>query len=194
MPRRLLLIAASVVTASALSACLWGMATIGGTLSGLGSGATVVLQNNGGNDLTLNRNGAFEFTHTVDENKSYNVTILTQPSGGQCSVANGSGTVDAMGTDVTNVQVTCVANASLTGTVTGLAAGTSLTLVDVSPDPDVTLVVSANGMFAFPGILSGGTAYDVRINTNPAGQTCSVGNGTGTVVIGTATNITVTCS
>lgn len=194
MLRRPFLIACVVLATSTLAACLWGTATIGGTLSGLASGATVTLQNNSANDLTLRQNGRFEFTTTVDENKGYSVTILTQPAGGQCSVANGSGTVDGLGTDITNVEVTCVSNSSITGTVTGLGSGLNVTLVNANATSNGTLVVSANGMFSFPGLLSNGTAYDVRINTNPAGQTCTVANGTGTVVIGTATNITVTCS
>lgn len=190
MNRRFTLAASTLLLTTALGACLWAVATIGGTLSGLPSGSSVVLQNNGGNDLTLRQNGGFEFSVGVDENKPYAVTILTQPVGGVCSVANGSGTVDALGSHITNVEVSCVANASITGTVTGLASGASVTLSNAG----TTLAVTANGLFAFPGLLSNGTAYSVTVSTQPAGQSCTVSNGSGTVVIGTATAITVTCT
>jgi exo-beta-1,3-glucanase (GH17 family) len=78
--------------------------SIGGTLSGLTSGS-VVLQNNGGNNLTVTNNGSFTFSEDVASGGAYAVTVLTQPANGEtCVVANGSGTATA---DVTSVTVTC---------------------------------------------------------------------------------------
>jgi hypothetical protein len=189
MSRRAALAVSLVLPVFGLSACLWGMATVGGTLSGLPSGTTVTLQNNGTNDLTLSQNGRFQFTNTLDENKAYSVTVSVQPSGATCTVANGSGTIDAAGNDVDNVSVTCTTNASITGTVSGLASGVSLTLADGSR----TVAVTANGAWAIPGLLSNGTAYNVTVSTQPAGQTCTVASGSGTYTIGTPTNVVVTC-
>jgi hypothetical protein len=78
--------------------------SIGGTLSGLNSGETVVLQNNGGDNTPLNTDGSFTFPTPVLEGSSYNVTILLMPAGQVCSVTNGSGTAES---NVTNVQVSC---------------------------------------------------------------------------------------
>lgn len=81
-----------------------GPFTIGGTVSGLNSGASVVLQNNGGNNLTQSANGGFTFSSTIAAGSPYIVTVLTQPTGQTCTVQNGSGTANG---DVTNVAVSC---------------------------------------------------------------------------------------
>ena len=78
---------------------------IGGTLAGLPAYATVVLQDNGGDNLSLGANGAFSFATKVANGSPYYVTVLTQPAGQFCAVSNGTGTVG--GVDVTNVQVSC---------------------------------------------------------------------------------------
>jgi sugar lactone lactonase YvrE len=83
--------------------------TVGGTVAGLSG--TVVLQNNGGNDLTLSANGGFTFTMPVATGRGYSVTVLTQPAGQTCVIANGTGTVSRA--NVTGVTVTCSSNPSL---------------------------------------------------------------------------------
>lgn len=83
--------------------------TLGGTLAGLASGASIVLRNNGANDLTLAANGSFQFSQQVLQGASYSVAIATQPSGQTCTVANGSGTMQAA---VSNVAVSCVSSVS----------------------------------------------------------------------------------
>jgi len=79
--------------------------TIGGTVSGL-SGTGLVLQDNGGNNLSVSANGGFTFTTAIASGGAYSVTVLTQPSSPSqtCGVTNGGGTASA---NVTNVQVTC---------------------------------------------------------------------------------------
>lgn len=78
--------------------------TIGGTVTGLANGATVVLQNNGGGNLSRNANGAFTFANPVNSGATYSVTVATQPTGQVCTVNNGTGTATA---NVTNVAVAC---------------------------------------------------------------------------------------
>ncbi len=80
--------------------------SIGGTVSGLSNGS-LVLQNNGANNLTVSANGPFTFATDVASGGAYSVTVLTQPTNGEtCAVSNGSGTATA---NVTNVAVTCQA-------------------------------------------------------------------------------------
>lgn len=79
--------------------------TAGGTLSGLDSGKSVVLQNNSGDNLTLSTNGSFAFATALSDGAAYDVTVATQPSGWKCTVSNGSGTVN--GADITNIAVAC---------------------------------------------------------------------------------------
>jgi hypothetical protein len=81
--------------------------TVGGTVSGLTG--TVVLQNNGGDSLSISANGPFTFPTRLGLGASYNVTVSTQPMGKTCTVANGSGSIGDgyTGADVTNVTVIC---------------------------------------------------------------------------------------
>lgn len=77
--------------------------TVGGTVSGLVG--TVVLQNNGQDNLPISTNGSFTFSSSIDQGKPYSVTVLTQPANQSCSVINGSGIINQA--NVTNVSVTC---------------------------------------------------------------------------------------
>ena len=56
---------------------------------------TLVLQDNGGDNLTITSNGSFTFLTKLAPGSTYSVTVLTQPSGETCSVAGGSGTANA---------------------------------------------------------------------------------------------------
>ena len=80
--------------------------TIGGTLSGLAAGNSATLQNNNSDDLTLTVNGEFTFSTALDDLTDYEVSVLDQPDGQFCSVANDSGTL--AGNDIDDVAVDCV--------------------------------------------------------------------------------------
>lgn len=82
------------------------MSNVGGTVSGLPAGASVVFQDNATDSVTISSNGAFKFTQKVASGSPYSVTVLTQPIGAICSVSNGSGTVSTQ--DITNIAVNCV--------------------------------------------------------------------------------------
>lgn len=169
--------------------------SIGGTVTGLSGSTSVVLQNNGGDALTVSADGNFTFAKQVASGSAYNVTVETEPIGETCTVSNGSGTVSSTGA-VTTVAVACNANVSnynyIQGTVSGLATGTSVTLVN---DGVTSLVVSKNGSFSFPVAVTVGTPYYITVPTNPTGKTCVVTNATGNIPAnGTITNILVTCS
>src|SRR5262245_20847331 len=74
---------------------------VGGTVSGLSG--TVVLQDNGGDNLTVSANGSFTFATALASGAAYNVTVQTNPSGQSCSVSNGTGTIASA--NITNVAV-----------------------------------------------------------------------------------------
>ena len=187
--RRPLAALAAAALAASLAACL-GSIDIGGTLTGLPSGASVTLQNNGGDNLTLTADGAFTFSEAIADGETYSVTVLTQPVGATCAVSGGSGTVsESSSTSITSVVVTCTASSSVSGTVTGLVAGTAVTLTNGGVDLPVT-----STSWVFPGTLASGASYDVTVKTQPLGQTCTVTNGKGTYTSGTATAVAVTCT
>jgi hypothetical protein len=81
--------------------------TIGGNVTGLVG--KLVLQNNAGDNLSVMANGAFTFGTPLNNRATYAVTVLTQPAGPTCVVANGSGTATA---NVTSVSVTCTTDPS----------------------------------------------------------------------------------
>src|SRR6266446_5345819 len=96
-------------------------ATIGGMVSGLVANSSVILQNNGGDSLTVTANGPFVFKTPVTGADIYAVTVVTQPINPNqiCMVTNGSGTDTA---NVTTVAVNCVLSFSIGGTVTGIVS------------------------------------------------------------------------
>ena len=95
---------------------------IGGTVFGL-NGTGLVLQDNGGEKLTLGPGStSFTFATPLGIGSSYNVTVLTQPTGENCTVANSSGIVS---TDVVNASVVCVGEWAWMGgsSILGLNSG-----------------------------------------------------------------------
>ena len=79
--------------------------TVGGAVSGLASGESVSLANNGTDTLTVSGNNTFTFAAKVDQNGSYTVTVTAQPNGQSCTVMSGSGS--GVSANVTAVSVAC---------------------------------------------------------------------------------------
>src|SRR5580704_7224246 len=104
--------------------------TISGTVTGV-TGTGLVLQDNGGNDLTVSANAtSFSFTTPVASGGVYSVTVFTQPADSTCTVNNGDGKAMA---NVSNVSVTCSQLYSIGGTIQGLT-GPGLVLQDNGGD------------------------------------------------------------
>ena len=194
LSRSIALLGCALVIISGLSACGGGGSSdvsysIGGSLSGLGVGKSVVLQNNGGDDLTLSANGGFIFATALGGGNVYDVTVLTQPVDQTCTVSNGTGTL--LGLNVTDVAVSCVTvSRSIGGSVSGLDSGKSVVLQNNSGDD---LTVSANGGFSFPTKLLSGSTYNVTVLTPPNEQSCTVSNGNGTVSGADVSDVAVVC-
>jgi alpha-tubulin suppressor-like RCC1 family protein len=159
--------------------CVTRSYTVGGTVSGL-AGTGLVLQDSGGDNLTITGNGAFTFATAVASGAAYAVTVKTQPSGltQSCVVTAGSGTVTTAA--ITSVAVACTTSKFTIGVnVTGLA-GTGLVLQDNGGD---NLAVTASGGASFATTVLSGGAYAVTVLTQPSAvsQTCTVTAGSGTV-------------
>jgi len=160
--------------------------SIGGTVSGL-TGAGLVLQNNGGNNLAISVNGAFTFLTALKKGASYSVTVLTQPSGQSCTVTNGTGSVSS---NVTNVAVNC-GSFTVGGAVSGLT-GSGLVLQNNGGN---NLPIAADGPFTFSTAIASGATYAVTVLTQPTNpsQTCTVTKGSGTVAAANVTDVGVAC-
>jgi len=135
--------------------------TIGGTVQGL-SGTGLVLQDNGGDSLSVTQNGPFTFATALAAGAAYAVTVSTQPPSQNCTVTNGTGT--AASSNVTNVAVTCGGAVGKFAYVANNGDGTisaytidptsgALTPVAGSPKPDgnapAAVSLAPNGKFAY---------------------------------------------
>lgn len=161
--------------------------TIGGTISGLSG--TVVLRNNGLDDLALTTNGTFTFATPLAVGSAYAVTVFTQPATQVCSVTPGTGRGMVAGVDVTTVAVTCSTTTyAIGGTITGLSG--TVVLRDNGGDD---LTRTTNGPFTFATRLPAAQPYNVTVATQPAGQTCAVASGMGTVAAADVTSVLVAC-
>lgn len=166
--------------------------TVGGTVTGLAAGLTLVLQNQGLDDFTVGANGSFVMAASWPAGSRYDVAIKTQPAGQLCTVAKGSGTLTAAVTDVTIACETLpVAMYTLGGTASGLATGSSLVL-HTSAGED--LVIAADGRFTFTTPLPGGADYTVTVKGAPAAQQCAVRNGVGTMPYTLVDTLSVRCT
>ncbi|MEI6092845.1 MAG: DUF1554 domain-containing protein [bacterium] len=163
--------------------------TVGGTVTGLDLGGSLVIQNNQDDDFTITSNGAFTFPTELADNAEYDVTILTNNSGKTCNVTNGKDII--MGADVTNVVIVCNSTSfSVGGTVTGIPAGKELILQN-SLQNDMTL--TADGAFTFSTKVPNTGGYHVSVLKEPAGTNCTVTNGTGVIGGADVNDVEVTC-
>jgi hypothetical protein len=145
--------------------------TIGGSVTGLSSGAPVTLTLNGGDATTVSSNTTFTFTTQLASGASYNVQVGTPPTGETCSVAGGVGTVGSA--DITNVKVTCSASSSgggspfwlpfaetpVTSTSGGVNAIAVLPSANISSSPNLDTAVTGyfdSVDFTFQFDLNGG--------------------------------------
>lgn len=178
---------ANIVDVSVL--CTPRLYGVGGSVSGLLAGRSLVLQDNGGSSTTVSSDGTFSFSAGVPSGSNYAVTIRGQPAGQSCAVDRGSGTIAAA--DVLNVAVVCSDDSYNVGvTVSGVNAG-GLTLLNDGADP---LSISRNGNFNFDTPLAGGSAYAVTVSTQPIGESCTVTQAAGTVIAANVSGIMVVCT
>src|SRR6185437_11744658 len=65
---------------------------VGGSVSGLSG--TLVLENDGGDDLSLASDGAFTLPTRMAQGGAYSITVAAQPAGEVCAVSDAAGMVD----------------------------------------------------------------------------------------------------
>lgn len=90
--------------------------------------------------------------------------------------------------DILNITKTTTTYHTISGTVSGLSG--TLTLLNNGSN---ALTISTDGTFTFTTAVAEGSPYDVTVGTQPATQTCSVSNGSGTMGGSNVTNVSVTC-
>jgi len=82
-----------------------------------------------------------------------------------------------------------ISSYTLSGTISGLAPGKAVTLVNNGND---VLTQDVDGEFMFSNQLAAGASYSVTVAIQPSGQICTVNNGAG-IINANITNIGVNC-
>lgn len=163
--------------------------TLAGTVSGLNTSG-LVLRNEGGDDLAIAANATtFQFGTPIAQGGDYSVIVAAQPTGLTCTVGQGSGT--QIRADINNIDVVCSASTlTVGGTISGLA-GSGLVLRNNNGDD---LAVAGNATtFEFATPVAYGGSYAVTVATQPAGQTCTPANASGTATVQVA-DVSISCA
>jgi hypothetical protein len=94
--------------------CVPGV-SIGGTVTGLAYNpydpirTSLVISNNGNDARTLTFDGAFLFANSALDGAAYNLTVVTNPVGKKCTIANGTGIAKlTTPADANKAVITCV--------------------------------------------------------------------------------------
>ena len=164
-------------------ACTSSSYNVSGTVSGLTG--SVVLQNNGADDLTVS-NGSFSFTNKINKGSAYNVTVKTQPSPFTCSAASNRGLASD---NMSSVSIVCAVRAYF---LSGTASGLGSTTLGLQFDNE-TKTLSDNGSFSFSTPVAEGGGYSIYIPSQPDNRTCSVTNGTRSNVTQDYTDLKAVC-
>jgi len=193
------------LSAAAALLCAAGLAACGGGNGSLSLGAQVygldraglVLQNNGGDDLTIDAAGTYYFATLLAPDANFSVTVKTQPANVKCTAANNTGKINYY--SYLQTTVTCIPDSfALGGTVSGLN-GDGLVLANGARTVAVT-----NGAttWSFTDPVPNGSVYGVTVLAQPTRiengvtvkQSCVVNNGTKTMPASVVSDVVVTCS
>jgi len=189
-------------------ACALGLASCGGGNDNLLLGGNVygllkdglVIQNNGGPELAIPKGSAtFSFPQLISSDSDFNVTIKAEPASTKCEVINGKGKSGAY--SVYSVEIRCVtASYDLGGTISGLDSA-GLVLINGSERKEILAGATSFNMTTLKndgtyvsGRVPDGQPYGITILQQPAGRTCTVANGTGTMGSTAQNNVVVTCA
>ncbi len=153
------------------------------------SGAAQVLISNGTAVSVAAGITSLRLARSLPTGSSYSVTVQTQPTGETCSIASGSGTIQAA--NAANVVVTCSNQAyALGGSISGLN-GAGLVLANGG---DTLTVSSGASSFTMPSPVAYTSSYALSVQTQPAGLACAVDNGAGAMPAAAVTNVAITCT
>lgn len=175
----------SILRAGVALACALGLAACGGgsgdlPLTGYVTGVNkdgLVLQNNGGHDVAVVAPyTSFQFNDNVSTDDEFNVTVKAMPSNIEsCTVDYGKARANYY--TIAQIQVRCsVKLHGLAVTINGLR-NSGLVLVNGSDRQEVAAGETTHTMANVPE----DAPYGVAILTQPANQTCTVANGSGTI-------------
>ena len=179
------------------------------SVTGLKTGQGIVLKmtvNGSSNSLQLTGTTGTTlsagFTTIPTSGQNYTVSGTASSSEFSCTYTNASGTYDPLNSPTVSIacsQNTRV-NTTLSGTVTGLIAGQSVTLKN-GVDSTATMQISSNGSFQWSPAIAAGSSYNLVVSEqSPSNLVCTLSNGSGTAPsdvyspnTSTVSNMTVDC-
>ena len=171
------------------------MFSVSGTISG--ASGNVLWEAFAGGRLVRDgggANGAVTFSPDggIAEGSNWRIAINTAPAGQSCQVNNGNGTLVA---DVTNVEIVCsdVPSFSLSGTISGASAAVSWEARKNGASHHSGSDGNGAVTFTTTAGIEQNSAWSVVVTAAPAGQTCAVSNGSGTLMSNVG-NIAIVCS
>jgi hypothetical protein len=189
-------------------ACALGLAACGGGDENLQLGGAVygltkdglVIQNNGGAPLSIAANASsFVFPELISSDSNFDITIKTQPASSDCKVVNGKGKAGAFG--IFSVEIQCTTfSFELGGKITGLDSaglilinGRDRKTIPAGATSFTMSIYKEDGTTYVSGRVPDGQPYGITVFQQPAGRTCTVTNGTGTMGGAALDNVVVTC-
>lgn len=180
------------VSCTSQSYTLGGTVTISGPNGVSLSDQGLVLTNSSNGDTYTFSSNATSFTmpKSVAFGGAYALAVTTQPTGLNCSVTNGTGTMPA--NNVSTIAVSCSdLTYTVGGTITGLGATSGLVLTNEGGD--ATTIPASSSTFAMKTAVQYGAAYSIAVGATPTNVGCTVTNGSGTMPAGNVTNVQIAC-
>lgn len=131
-----------------------GTYTLGGAVSGLPTGTTVLLKNNGLDSVSVAANGTFTFPTALSYASGYAVTVATPPAGASCTLSNATGTVN--NANVTNVGIACTTTTTPPPPTPGACGALPSTVtLDTAPVNGKTYALGG-ATYSFPFVVRSG--------------------------------------
>lgn len=164
--------------------------------------------------MTLSLNGAaplpvaansqfFNFPTRVSRDSNFEIKIVGQPPNATCEIFDGKGKIGAISPQTIRIVCTLVTY-DLGGTIEGLALDEKITLNNGSIRKEITGTGPATTPIGFTmttlgadKVLTGQVpedfSYGITVFQAPAGKTCTVTRGTGTMPARAVTDVAVKC-
>jgi len=165
--------------------------SVTGNITGMVDGGSLDIKFTSDSNISfhsISANGPYSFNVVLPNGIiSYNIIISSNPTDQTCSLVANSGAL----TDLANasLDINCVNNYSVSGTVSGLASPLTLALSGAAQG---NATITADGSFIFNEQVPDGSDYLVSVSSSSTDY-CAITNGSGTINGADVSNVEVAC-